>query len=167
MCNSCQRKHADVRNEPLPLFLSHPLPLEANKILLLSWCPFTNWMKQNGLESNKSSKWIWLLWNTNRVLWVHFRKAKKKITGADLDHYLWALKTIFFHSSEIRTLRHLRHFFLRSFLKFSQCGLILSWKMGASLFKYIFISISELAPAALPCSLGSSIITIKAKKGGF
>lgn len=67
----------DVRNEPLPLSLSHPLPLEANKILLLSWCPFTNWMKQNRLESNKSSKWIWLLWNTNRVLWVHFRKAKK------------------------------------------------------------------------------------------
>lgn len=94
-------------------------------------------------------------------------RPKKKITGADLDHYLWALKTIFFHSSEIRTLRHLRHFFLRSFLKFSQCGLILSWKMGASLFKYFFISISELAPAALPCSLGSSIITIKAKKGGF
>lgn len=67
----------DVRNEPLPLFLSPPLPLEANKILLLSCCPFTNWMKQNRLESNKSSKWIWLLWNTNRVLWVHFRKAQK------------------------------------------------------------------------------------------
>lgn len=35
------------------------------------------------------------------------------------------------------------------FLKFSQRGLILSWKMGASLFKYFFMSISELAPAAL------------------
>lgn len=61
---------------------------------------------------------------------------RQKDTGALLDYYLCALKTIFFCSSEIRTLRHFFLFFLRSFLKFNQNGLILSWKMGASLFKY-------------------------------
>lgn len=61
----------DVKNEPAPLLqcsVSHPLPLEANKILLLACCPFANWIKQNRLESNKSPEWMRLLWNTNSVL---------------------------------------------------------------------------------------------------
>lgn len=63
---------------------------------------------------------------------------RQKDTGADLDCYLCALKTIFFCSSEIRTLRHFCLFFLRSFFffKFSQRGPILSRQMGASLFMY-------------------------------
>lgn len=157
----------DVRNEALPLFLSHPLLLEANKIPLLSCCPFTNWMKQNRLESNKSSKWIWLLWNTNRVLWVHFTEAKKKkITGADLDHYLWALKTIFFHSSEIRTLGHLCLFFLRSFFTVQSVWADTVMKNG-SFFVQVLFYVYKWAGSSRTHSLGSSIITIKAKKGGF
>lgn len=70
---------------------------------------------------------------------------RQKNTGADLDYYLCALKTIFFSSSELRTLRHFCLFFLRSFFKFYQRGLILSWKMGASLFKcFLYLQVSWL-----------------------
>lgn len=74
---------------------------------------------------------------------------RQKFTGAHLDYYLCALRTVFFSSSEIRTVRRSCLFFLRSFLKFSPCGLIVSWKTGASLFKYFRMSLRELAPAAL------------------
>lgn len=73
------RTTQDVRNEPLPLLhcsVSHPFPLGANKILPLSCCPFTNWIKQNRLESNKSPEWIGLLRDTKCVLWVHLRETK-------------------------------------------------------------------------------------------
>lgn len=86
-----------LKNEPLPLlhcFVSHPLPLEANKILPLSCCPFANWIKQNRLESDKP-EWIWLLWNPKSAF-----LERQRNTGADCDYYLCALKTILFCSSE-------------------------------------------------------------------
>lgn len=140
----------DIKNEPLPLLQSsvcHPLPLGANKILPLSCCPFligwsrTDWNLIN-LPNGFDCCGIPIVCSVCIL-------ERQKFTGADLDYYLYALKTSSFSSSEIRTLRHLCLFFLRSFLKFSQRGLIVSWKMGASLFKYFLISKSELAPAAL------------------
>lgn len=78
------RMTRDVKNEPLPLLqrsVSHPLPLEANKIPPLPCCPFANWIKQKRLESHESER-IRLLWNTNSVALsaFFFKKDKKNKT---------------------------------------------------------------------------------------
>lgn len=92
---------------------------------------------------------------------------RHKLTGADLDYYLWALKTSLHSSSEIRPLRH---FFDSSswglfffFFKFTQRWLIFSWKMGASLFKYF----SDFFKWAASSCLCSSVITVSAKEDAF
>lgn len=76
---------------------------------------------------------------------VHFTKRENN-TGADLDYYLCALKTLFFCSSELGTFLS-----LRSFFRVYQRGLILSWNMGASLFKcYKWAGSSWLTPPVPP-----------------
>lgn len=94
-----------------------------------------------------------------------------KFTGADLDYYLWALRTIFSGSSEIRTVFGIEAFLsllLEVFFFFlsHQRGLIVSWKMGASLFK-CFMFISELAPAAFYLLLPALLCYYHRGKKGF
>lgn len=159
------RMTRDVKNEPLPLLqcsVSHPLPLEANKIPSLPCCPFANWIKQKRLESHESER-IWLLWNTNSVALSAFylRKTKKKkhwsrfwlLSLCSEDYIvllLWVKNTEVFLA-----------LLPEAFLKFCQHRLKLSWKMEAPLFKVFFCvckwagssCLTPLTPTLRPSSL--------------
>lgn len=136
MWNSCQKQDQSTSGmNPCCCSVPHPLPLGPNKILPLSCCPFTNWIKQNRLEFNKYSEWcglygipmVCLKWQKT----YQRRSRLKPVISKDLLLFsisgIRTLKLVFFCSALILLL----YFF---FSRMSLCGLIVSWNKGASFF---------------------------------